>query len=144
MHLRGAEWGNAFVTKTMYSCVQLKNWSAICERQNEREVDSFLNALMQVADKMGFRIQQPRKFVLKNGKTYDYLDAISRAGDSELFFFAIPKFSADLYKALKVECSLQRQTCSQVIQMNTMRRNQKSVATKVAIQINAKLGGCPW
>lgn len=54
--------------------------------------------------------------------------------------------AADKYTNIKRKCYVQRGVASQVVLSKTINDPKKvmSVATKVAIQINAKLGGAPW
>ncbi|GLV46571.1 aubergine, partial [Carabus blaptoides fortunei] len=52
---------------------------------------------------------------------------------------------SDRYNAIKKKCCVDRGVPSQVIlRKNIVSRAVMSVATKVAIQINCKLGGAPW
>ena len=47
--------------------------------------------------------------------------------------------------AIKKKCCVDMAVPTQVIiHKNIIRNNVKSVATKVALQINCKLGGAPW
>lgn len=49
------------------------------------------------------------------------------------------------YNAIKKRCCCERAIPSQVITSRSARnKNLMSIATKVAIQINCKLGGAPW
>ena len=52
----------------------------------------------------------------------------------------------DVYNAIKVECCLNQGIPSQCVVARTVKRQERvmSVATKIAIQINAKLGGDAW
>lgn len=54
--------------------------------------------------------------------------------------------AADKYSSIKRKCYVLRGVASQVVLSKTISDPKKSmtVATKVAIQINAKLGGAPW
>jgi len=52
---------------------------------------------------------------------------------------------SDRYAAIKKKCCIDRPVASQVIlQKNLDGKNAMTIATKVAIQINCKLGGSPW
>lgn len=66
----------------------------------------------------------------------------------QMAFVAVSNNSADRYSAIKKTCCVQNALPSQVVTNRVMDpRNMsklRSVATKVAIQMNAKLGGMPW
>jgi aubergine-like protein len=50
-----------------------------------------------------------------------------------------------VYSAIKKKCCVDIPVPTQVmLYKNITRDNVKSVATKVAVQINCKLGGAPW
>ena len=52
---------------------------------------------------------------------------------------------ADRYSAVKKKCYVDRGIPSQVIlARNLTSKGVMSIATKVAIQINSKIGGAPW
>lgn len=57
----------------------------------------------------------------------------------------MPNNRIDRYSAIKKKCCVDRPVPSQVyLQKNLTHRNVMSIATKVAIQMNCKLGGAPW
>lgn len=66
----------------------------------------------------------------------------------ELVFVAVSNNQADRYSTIKKVCCVQNAVPSQVVTRRVMdgrdRRKMMSVATKVAIQINAKIFGMPW
>lgn len=52
---------------------------------------------------------------------------------------------ADRYAAIKKKCYVDKAIPTQVIvKKNMVSKGMMSIATKVAIQINCKLGGAPW
>lgn len=66
----------------------------------------------------------------------------------QMIMIAVGNNSADRYSTVKKTCCVRNATPSQVVTSRVMDpRNMsklRSVATKVAIQINAKIGGLPW
>jgi aubergine len=60
----------------------------------------------------------------------------------------VPFVAKDVYDAIKLFCCVEYGIPSQVITSNILNMNQlnktRSVITKVAIQMNCKLGGEPW
>lgn len=66
----------------------------------------------------------------------------------QMIMVAVGNNSADRYSTIKKTCCVRNATPTQVVTSRVMdSRNMsklRSVATKVAIQINAKIGGLPW
>jgi len=65
----------------------------------------------------------------------------------QMVFCLLPNRKADTYAAVKKLCCLQETPiASQCLLVSTIRADDKvvAVATKVAIQMNCKLGGEPW
>lgn len=68
--------------------------------------------------------------------------------NQQLILVAVSNNQADRYSTIKKVCSVQNAVPSQVVTRRVMdgrdNRRMMSVATKVAIQMNAKIGGLPW
>lgn len=71
--------------------------------------------------------------------------------DPQLIMCIVQNNNADKYSLIKKKCCVERAVPSQVMVANRItpkkgrdRGSQLSVATKVAVQINSKLGGAPW
>lgn len=78
--------------------------------------------------------------------TRHYEEALNR--DPQLVCFICPNNRADRYSAIKKISCIDRPLPTQVLLVNTItprnRRNLLSIASKVVIQMNAKLGYAPW
>lgn len=140
----GSEWQMAFKDKPMFICIEMQRWTTIYPRRVEREVEEFIENIRLTGSKMGFRINDPQVIKLEKDNVGEYSRALSRVQDPQMVFCLIPRNQADYYMAIKKECAVERGICSQVVCLRTIGRNQMSVATKVAIQMSAKLGGIPW
>lgn len=68
--------------------------------------------------------------------------------NQQMIVVAVSNNQTDRYSTIKRVCCAQNAVPSQVVTRRVMdgrdRRKMMSVATKVAIQINAKIGGMPW
>lgn len=77
-----------------------------------------------------------------------YVDALNKAanGDPQLIMCIVSDQQKDRYSVIKKKCCVERAIPSQVIAFKTLKRQNQlmTVATKVIIQMNAKLGGVPW
>lgn len=70
------------------------------------------------------------------------------AGRTQMIVCIVPNTNKDIYDAIKRTCCLDFAIPSQVITSNNLKEQNmsktKSVITKIAIQMNVKLGGEPW
>lgn len=81
-----------------------------------------------------------------------YIQALEQAAlkDPQLIMAIVPNVNAERYSCIKKKCCVDRAVPSQVINHKTITPKQgkpsgiMSVATKVVIQMNAKLQGAPW
>lgn len=82
-----------------------------------------------------------------------YVEALEKAANDnpQLIMVVVPNNNADRYANIKKKCYLDRAIPTQVIVQKTITpkagkpvSSLLSVATKVVIQINCKLGGAPW
>lgn len=64
----------------------------------------------------------------------------------QLVMVILPSNKKDLYDAIKKQCCVDTPVPSQCVTMNVLKKQRgiMSVATKVAVQLNCKLGGEPW
>lgn len=87
---------------------------------------------------------------LQYDRAPDYVRELERVcqSDPQLVMCVVSNDNADRYSAIKKTLSVHRSVLSQVmLAKNVQERNSSkmmSVATKVMIQINAKLGNAPW
>jgi aubergine-like protein len=95
---------------------------------------------------MGFNMEDPHPCVLPSDRVGDYPRAITESTnlDPSFYFCIIPRNTADYYMAIKKATLLDLGIPSQVLVQRTMGKNKMSVATKIGIQMNAKMRGAPW
>ncbi|XP_054710700.1 piwi-like protein 1 [Uloborus diversus] len=134
--------------KPMYSSVNLENWVLICTKFDEPKANDFLSNLYKVGPPMGMRISPPQVVVIQVDRINNFLQAYRenvRSG-AQLVCFIVPNNKKERYDALKKHTYLDNALASQVIVARTLSKKPMlmSVATKVAVQMNCKLGGEPW
>lgn len=132
----------------MYSAVEVTRWIFLYPRDLERESMNFLRALIRAGEKMNYYIAEPLHRAINNDRQESYVKEIEEvaAKRPKIIVCALPTNRADRYSAVKRRCLVDFGIPCQVIVKNkTMNhKNLDSIATKVAIQINCKLGGIPW
>ncbi|XP_001657626.2 protein aubergine [Aedes aegypti] len=147
-----AEWQMAFRNNPMYHSVALTKWFAVVPKGSERLITDFMQCLRQAARGMRFQIEDPQLIVIPNDSPAVYIDSLNSIvqRDPQMIMCVVTNDKADRYAAIKKKCCVDRAVATQVIKTRTITpkggnvRTLMSVATKVAIQVNCKLGGIPW
>ena len=99
---------------------------------------------------MGFAIANPQIFELNDDLVKSYVGGLeyvlSKMSPSPQFIFCVVSNSnAARYSAIKTKCCVDRPIPTQIfLSRNLTNRGLMSIATKVAIQMNCKIGGVPW
>lgn len=107
-----------------------------------------MDKLIKVSQGISFHVEQPKIFSIRDDRPSAYsefLEDILSKQSPQLIFCILPNNRSDRYSAIKKKCCVDRPIPSQVyLQKNIAHKNVMSIATKVAIQMNCKLGGAPW
>ncbi len=98
---------------------------------------------------LGFNLDPPKYFPISNNQTASYVKMLREvtAMRVQMVMVVIPNKSASAtYNAIKIHCNVEVPTVSQVVTATVLKKPKglASVATKVAVQMAAKLGGEPW
>nr|XP_055052682.1 piwi-like protein 2 [Misgurnus anguillicaudatus] len=99
---------------------------------------------------MGIRIERPVRVELRDDRTETFVKSIHSQLTSEprmqLVVCIMTGNRDDLYSAIKKLCCIQSPVPSQAINVRTISQPQKlrSIAQKILLQINCKLGGELW
>ena len=108
-----------------------------------------MSALMRVAGGMGFQINHPHVEELRDDGPSSYatmLENVKSNRNPMLIFCIATNNRLDRYSAIKKKCCVDRPVPTQVVLAKNLQpgKSQMSIATKVAIQMNCKIGGIPW
>lgn len=103
---------------------------------------------MKAASGMNFHISSPQFVEMRDDNPNTYVDCIenvmSRQKPSLIFCVAFNN-RLDRYAAIKKKCCVDRPVPTQVLLSKSLQnKSLMSIATKVAIQLNCKIGGIPW
>ncbi|XP_037958068.1 protein piwi [Teleopsis dalmanni] len=145
-----ADWNRHFRSSHMLTSPSrgLDRWAFVYMGRQSRDMRNFTEALLRAANGLKFQISRPREMAIGDDRTYSYISALEEAarGDPQLIMCLVPNNNAERYITLKKKCCLDRAIPMQVITQKVAgnQRGLMSIATKVAIQINAKLGYTPW
>lgn len=127
-----------------------KNWAIIYPSSLENQTREFIKSMQRAGTNMNFVVDFPNhKLALGNRpNAKEYVDAVKDAisRKPKLIFIVIQNLSTDIYSAVKKVTFVQNSVPSQVVLGKSVSnvKGLMSIATKVCIQLNCKLGGAPW
>ncbi|ALC39293.1 piwi [Drosophila busckii] len=144
---KAADWTSQLRDKQMLTTPTngLDRWAVIAPNRNMRDLETLLNNLNRTSRGLGFQIGQPRTFKIDDDRTSSYVQTLMECArmDPKLILCLVPNNNVERYSSIKKKGCVELAIPTQVV---TTRANQKglSVATKIAIQLNCKLGYTPW
>lgn len=143
-----ADWSRELRSSRLLHSIPIKNWALIVTRRDSNNANEFVGALSRVGPPMGLDITKPKVFPLDGDRLNDYTNALQKviSPGLQLVMTIVPNNRKDRYDAIKKLCCIDTPVPSQVVQGRTISKRQMlmSVATKIAIQLNCKLGGSAW
>ena len=127
----------------------LTKWTVIHSQRDEAVTREFVSSLIKVTPSLGMKWSKPRMICVPDHKPSSYETALDQvlAQNPQIVMAVIPANKGDHYSIIKKKCSVERPISpipSQVVRaatLNSQARGLMSVATKVAVQMNNKLGG---
>lgn len=145
---RSADWQKETRGKRLISAFNMNNWVLLYTQRDERIAADFLSNLKQVAAPMGMNVSDPNKVKLGNDQPRSYSSALQEQikPNTEIVVCIVPNNRKDRYDTIKKISCVDTPVPSQVVVSRTLSKPQmlKSVCTKIAIQLNCKLGGEVW
>jgi len=146
--LDNADWGSCFRKWNSYSSVKITKWAIIHSNRDEAVTKEFVNSLTKVTPSLGMTMAKPKMISLPDNKPSTYLSALDKLLEvsPQMVMVVVPNNKGDHYATIKKKCCLEKAIPSQVVTATVLSKPKglMSVATKVAIQMNCKLGGEPW
>uniref|UniRef100_A0A1A9W0S0 Piwi n=1 Tax=Glossina brevipalpis TaxID=37001 RepID=A0A1A9W0S0_9MUSC len=145
-----ADWTRSFRDHGLFTTPTrgLERWSAISPTRASREIRSFVETLIRAARGMNMKIDRPTEVMIHDDRNHTYIQAMEECcrRDPQLVLCLVPNNNAERYASIKKKSYLERAVPTQVITQKSAgnQRGLMSIATKVAIQINCKLGYTPW
>jgi aubergine-like protein len=146
------DWTNPMKMNEMYANEPLHRWGIIFPTRAANDTYTFLKLLEEVAQGMRYDMKKPKMIEISDDRTTTYARELENfiSKDPKFVMTIVPNANADRYSAIKKITCVNNSIPTQVIVQKTMQPKKgnigsvKSIATKVLIQINCKLGGCAW
>ncbi|XP_025207261.1 piwi-like protein Siwi isoform X1 [Melanaphis sacchari] len=142
-----ADWTKCLRALPMFTSAIVKHWVILAPKENCREVDTFAQSLAKAAQGMSFILPRPAIVPMNDGRSNSFLmhiEQVLNESNPALILCVIPSSRGDVYSLIKRKLCIDRAVPSQVVLAKNVQKNNMSVCTKIAIQINCKLGGAPW
>ncbi|XP_049618572.1 piwi-like protein 2 isoform X1 [Syngnathus scovelli] len=143
-------WSRDVVRVASISSVPLKKWAIFYPCRYADHAEEFISTLNKVGGPLGVQVAHPVCVELRDDRTESYVKSIHSQLTSEPTLQLVVCFLVgnreDLYSAIKKLCCVKSPIPSQVINIRTISQQQKlrSVAQKILLQVNSKLGGELW
>nr|AFP96783.1 piwi-like 2 [tetraploid red crucian carp x Cyprinus carpio] len=147
---QAVDWSREVVRDPSISTVPLNCWAVFYPRRATDQAEELVTTFTRVAGPMGIRIERPIRVELRDDRTETFIKSIHSQLTSEprvqLVVCIMTGNRDDLYSAIKKLCCIQSPVPSQAINVRTISQPQKlrSIAQKILLQINCKLGGELW
>jgi len=146
--LDNADWSKCFRKWESFKAKNLTKWAIVYSHKDESASKEFVASLLKVGPSLGMMIKPPNTFCTQDNKPATYLKTLDSVLDQgpQLVMVVVPNNKGDHYAVIKKRLCLDVPTPSQVITATVINKPKglMSVATKVAVQMNCKLGGEPW
>ncbi|XP_034026965.1 piwi-like protein 2 [Thalassophryne amazonica] len=143
-------WSREVCRDASISSIPLNVWAIFYPRRCTEHAEELVSTFNKVASPIGVRLDRPIRVELRDDRTETYVKTIHSQLTSEpnlqLVVCIITGNRDDLYSAIKKLCCVQSPIPSQAINVRTISQPQKlrSIAQKVLLQMNCKLGGELW
>lgn len=149
-YLSGPEvdWTRQLRSNPMLSLGRCEVFVVMFPNRLNQQTKSFLRMLDQAARGMSWRLPEPAYVEMNDDRPGTYvqqLEGVCNKYKPNIIMCVVSNNKSDRYAAIKKKLCVDRAVPSQVIVgRNLDSKGAMSIATKVAIQMNCKLGGAPW
>ncbi|XP_034006787.1 piwi-like protein 2 isoform X2 [Trematomus bernacchii] len=143
-------WSREICRDRSISSIPLNTWAIFYPRRCAEQAEELVSVFNKVAGPIGVRLARPIHVELKDDRVETYIKSIHSQLTSEpnmqLVVCIMVGNRDDLYSAIKKLCCVRSPIPSQAINIRTISQTQKlkSVAQKILLQMNCKLGGELW
>ncbi|RZB39309.1 aubergine [Asbolus verrucosus] len=143
-----ADWTKELRSKPMVCAPKMERLAVVCPARLKNATQDFLQTLARTASGMRWSIGSPKIFEINDDRSGSYIEKIENIINSAhptLILVILSNNSQDRYSAIKKKCYVDRGVPTQMfVARNLNSKGIMSIATKVAIQMNCKIGGAPW
>ena len=126
--------------------IDLDNWMCVYHKENFKDAESFLATLQSASTVYGITVKEPYWQEESSKSASDWIKSIKAyVKDYQFVLFILDNRKQHMYSDLKKFANNQLGFISQVVKAETIRKKGgMAAASKILLQINAKLGGCTY
>lgn len=144
-----ADWSRDMRGNILITPVSLNDFMILSTRRDSDKAQDFVQTLQKVGPAMGIQVSRSYNMIaLDNDRTDTFLNNIKSNLEktTQMVVVILPTNRKDRYDSIKKLCCREKPVPSQCILARTLSKKQMlmSVVTKVAMQINCKMGGELW
>ncbi|ESO08140.1 hypothetical protein HELRODRAFT_75625, partial [Helobdella robusta] len=144
-----ADWSRDMRALNLLTPIRLERWAMVIPKRRFEECQNFFTKLVQAGQMMGVKIEEPEVYDLNDESNRSYIQTLEKFDrkDYQLVMCVLESEKKDKYDVIKKTLCINVPIPSQVMLMKTLRKQPGavlSVATKVVIQVNCKVGGEGW
>ncbi|KAJ8408576.1 hypothetical protein AAFF_G00252110, partial [Aldrovandia affinis] len=142
-----ADWSKEMRKVPLISCPPLQCWILFYTRRNGDVAQALLQTLERVCQPIGIRMQWP-DMVEYDDRPESLLRALQQnvSPETKMVVVVLPTNRKEKYDCVKKYLCVECATPSQCVLARTLSRPQNlmTIATKIALQMNCKMGGALW
>ncbi|XP_064631456.1 piwi-like protein 1 [Lineus longissimus] len=143
-----ADWDRNMRGRPLTFTPPMTHWALLYPPNCGNQARDFVSTLQRVAEPMGIQLGVPEEVRLADPRNDTYVRALKATIHPRLVIIVciVPSNQTDRYDAIKKICCIHHPVNSQVIVSRTLSKPQQlmSVCTKIALQMNCKIGGIGW
>ncbi|XP_077164516.1 piwi-like protein 1 [Paroedura picta] len=144
---QSADWSKEMRGAPLISVKPLENWLLIYTRRNYDAANTLVQNLFKVTPAMGIQMNKAIMIEVED-RTEAYLKALKQkvASETQMVVCLLSSNRKDKYDAIKKYLCMDCPTPSQCVLARTLSKPQTvmAIATKIALQMNCKMGGELW
>ena len=144
-------WDQKLRSAEHLEAVRLDKWVLLYTGRDERNATNFQRELVTLSAPMGFAVSSGELMRLSDrSPALEFTNALRRVLGShsppQMVVCLVPNNNKDTYDSIKKVCCLEFGVPSQVVTSRLLgdQRKARSAITKIAVQMNCKLGGEIW
>ncbi|CAG9764075.1 unnamed protein product [Ceutorhynchus assimilis] len=141
------DWTRNLRTAPMYNVVNIDKLAIIAPSRVAQAAQEFGQMLSQAGKGMSMIINS-KVFIIPDDRINSYLSEIEKVHAQvkpSMVMVVLTNNSGDRYNGIKKKCYIDNALpCQVILARNLTCKGPMSIATKVAIQMNCKMGGAPW
>uniref|UniRef100_A0AAT9FG51 Piwi-like protein 1 n=1 Tax=Enchytraeus japonensis TaxID=228735 RepID=A0AAT9FG51_9ANNE len=143
-----ADWSRDMKGKKFMGPISLNKWVVVVTQRDRPLAQELVQMMQRICPSTGVQVRDCIPVVLNDDSNQSYLNALRQNVDDsvQIVVCIVPSNRADRYNAIKAYTCIERPVASQVVVAKTLMKSNmlSSVASKIAIQMNCKLGGEIW